>query len=55
MKLGFLKFPFFHILSDSEDCLSDRLYMMGREVGVGIYYVTILWQLKLGSFVPKLK
>ena len=35
-ELGFLKFTGFHILSDCEDCLSGRVYVMGREVRIGV-------------------
>ena len=41
-KLGCLKFPCFHILSDCELCLSHRVYMMGKEVAVDIDYAAIL-------------
>ena len=40
-KLGFLKFPYFHVLPDY---LSDRVYVMGRKVGFDIHYVIIFWQ-----------
>ena len=34
-------FPCFHILSDCEEFLSGRVYVLGR--GAGSHYVTILW------------
>ena len=37
-------FPWFYILSDCEDFLSGRIYVLGR--GASSHYVTILWQLK---------
>ena len=34
-------FPCFNIVSDCEDCLSGRLYVLGK--GACSHYVTILW------------
>ena len=43
-RLGFFKFPCFHILTDCEDYLLDGVYVMDK--GVNINYETILWQFK---------
>ena len=37
-------FPCFYVLPDREDCLSGRVYVLGREANS--HYVTILWQVK---------
>ena len=43
-KLGFLKFPCFHFLSDCEGCLSIGVHVMGK--GADMHYESILWLFK---------
>ena len=43
-KLGFLKFPCFHFLSDCADCLSIGVHVMGK--GADMDYESILWLFK---------
>ena len=51
-KLGFLKFPCFHILPDCEDCFPGRVYVISR--GANIHFLTILRQFRYWKHFPSL-